>query len=102
MFRLPLFTSQYGDKHIVTSRQPLAALEPAKLLAHSVCSARLWLRETKTVWVVQRHEGGKMERRGAGRESVCCAASDSVCCVWTSDRVIGRRRKGVVYLGARY
>jgi len=90
--------------YIVTSRQLLAALEPAKLLAHSVCSAQLWLRETKTVWVVQRHAGAKAEWRGAGRgsESVCCAASDSVCCVWTSDRVIERRRKGVVYLGARY
>ena len=95
--------------HTVTSRQPLAALEPTKPLTRSFYCAQLWLRETKTVWVVQRHKRAKAERRGTGRgeNSVCCAASDSVCgvasdsvCfVWTSDTVIEQRRKGVVHLG---
>ena len=98
--------------HTVTSRQPLAALEPAKPLTHSFYCAQLWLRETKTVWVVQRHERAKAERRGSvrgeqqcvlcgERQCVLCGEWECVLCVdqWYSDRAKAERSSAS---GARY
>jgi len=104
--------STNNSKHIVMSRQPLAALEPAKPLTHSFYCAQLWLRETKTVWVVQRHERAKAERRGTGcgeqqcvlcgeQQYVLCSERQCVLCVdqWYSDRAKVERSSAS---GARY
>jgi len=74
---------QISNSEYCNESAPLAALEPAKPLTHSFCPAQLWLRETKTVWVVQRNERAKAERRGTGRgerECVLCGERQCVLC----------------------
>jgi len=74
--------STNNSKHIVTSRQPLAALEPAKPLTHSFYCAQLWLRETKCGWSSdtreQRRNGGGLAEAS---NSVLCGEGQCVLCV---------------------